>query len=138
MIQQHHYQAIPAQQDISGVDVNLESPTLERDLSVSVNSQSTKFVTAALQECELELSKSKKYVLNFKNIIDCKKRTNPHVTTGQRVTMPPKNPSKSLTLLWGATGEQEWTPALTTGTAGFNDFVFFTANCKITYCLMFA
>ncbi|KAJ6644516.1 GATOR complex protein Iml1 [Pseudolycoriella hygida] len=24
-------------------------------------------------------------------------------------------PSKSLTLLWGATGEQEWTPALTTG-----------------------
>ena len=22
---------------------------------------------------------------------------------------------KSLTLLWGATGEQEWTPALTTG-----------------------
>jgi hypothetical protein len=26
--------------------------------------------------------------------------------------------NKSLTLLWGATGEQEWTPALTTG--GFN------------------
>lgn len=25
-------------------------------------------------------------------------------------------PSKTLTLLWGATGEQEWTPALTTGT----------------------
>lgn len=24
-------------------------------------------------------------------------------------------PSKTLTLLWGATGEQEWTPALTTG-----------------------
>lgn len=24
-------------------------------------------------------------------------------------------PSKALTLLWGATGEQEWTPALTTG-----------------------
>lgn len=24
-------------------------------------------------------------------------------------------PSKSLTYLWGATGEQEWTPALTTG-----------------------
>jgi hypothetical protein len=23
--------------------------------------------------------------------------------------------NKSLTLLWGATGEQEWTPALTTG-----------------------
>lgn len=23
--------------------------------------------------------------------------------------------NKSMTLLWGATGEQEWTPALTTG-----------------------
>ncbi|KAL3269605.1 hypothetical protein HHI36_008669 [Cryptolaemus montrouzieri] len=28
---------------------------------------------------------------------------------------PSRNPSKSLTFLWGATGEQEWTPALTTG-----------------------
>lgn len=27
--------------------------------------------------------------------------------------------SKSLTLLWGATGEQEWTPALTTGSLFF-------------------
>ncbi|XP_046389719.1 GATOR complex protein Iml1 isoform X2 [Ischnura elegans] len=42
----------------------------------------------------------------------------PHPT----VSMPPaqqQSPSgginKSLTLLWGATGEQEWTPALTTG-----------------------
>lgn len=31
------------------------------------------------------------------------------------VSVPVKNPSKSLTFLWGATGEQEWTPALTTG-----------------------
>jgi hypothetical protein len=29
--------------------------------------------------------------------------------------------NKSLTLLWGATGEQEWTPALTTG--GFSSRV---------------
>lgn len=48
--------------------------------------------------------------------LDCKKRAISHSSTpGHRVTMPPKNPSKSLTLLWGATGEQEWTPALTTG-----------------------
>lgn len=29
-------------------------------------------------------------------------------------------PSKTLTLLWGATGEQEWTPALTTGKKPYN------------------
>lgn len=28
---------------------------------------------------------------------------------------PTVEPSKSLTLIWGATGEQDWTPALTTG-----------------------
>lgn len=35
-----------------------------------------------------------------------------HSPAGPNVTV---EPSKSLTLLWGATGEQEWTPALTTG-----------------------
>lgn len=35
-----------------------------------------------------------------------------HSPAGPLVTM---EPSKTLTLLWGATGEQEWTPALTTG-----------------------
>lgn len=32
------------------------------------------------------------------------------------VNEPPKSSTKSCTLLWGATGEQEWTPVLTTGT----------------------
>lgn len=43
-------------------------------------------------------------------------RSNALTTNGEK----PANSSsartnKSLTLLWGATGEQEWTPALTTG-----------------------
>lgn len=45
-------------------------------------------------------------------ILDCKKRPS--------IQSPPNIPatlrsSKSQALLWGATGEQEWTPALTTG-----------------------
>jgi hypothetical protein len=36
-------------------------------------------------------------------------------------------PNKSLTLLWGATGEQEWTPALTTGE--FNNRTYKMCNC---------
>lgn len=34
----------------------------------------------------------------------------PSISTEKRLPV-----NKSLTLLWGATGEQEWTPALTTG-----------------------
>ncbi|KAL1494319.1 hypothetical protein ABEB36_009934 [Hypothenemus hampei] len=40
----------------------------------------------------------------------CKKRSSPLPTGSAAV----KHPTKSLTFLWGATGEQEWTPALTT------------------------
>lgn len=47
-------------------------------------------------------------------ITDLKKRPN-YQSSGHNNSASPKNASKSLTLLWGATGEQEWTPAITTG-----------------------
>lgn len=38
------------------------------------------------------------------------------MANGDKTANPPSAvTNKSLTLLWGATGEQEWTPALTTG-----------------------
>lgn len=43
-----------------------------------------------------------------------------HSPAGPLVTV---EPSKTLTLLWGATGEQEWTPALTTGLIFFLLFI---------------
>lgn len=43
-------------------------------------------------------------------------RLNTSMTNGDKAANPPSTiANKSLTLLWGATGEQEWTPALTTG-----------------------
>jgi len=43
-------------------------------------------------------------------------RSNTLTTNGEKTANPPSTvTNKSLTLLWGATGEQEWTPALTTG-----------------------
>jgi len=39
----------------------------------------------------------------------------PTVANGDKAANPSTMANKSLTLLWGATGEQEWTPALTTG-----------------------
>lgn len=47
-------------------------------------------------------------------LIDCRKEKPVGHTSGRRrIPLPPKNISK--TFLWGATGEQEWTPAITTG-----------------------
>ena len=40
----------------------------------------------------------------------------------KRSTVPGTEGKRSETLLWGATGEQEWTPALTTGEVSWNDF----------------
>ncbi|XP_049824160.1 GATOR complex protein Iml1 isoform X3 [Aethina tumida] len=85
LIQQHHYQAVPAQAE------HMQSDNEKTDKNVtSANCQSF-CATTALQEY-------------------CKKR--PNYST-QNIAGP-KNSTKSLTLLWGATGEQEWTPALTT------------------------
>lgn len=115
LIQQHHYQAIPAQ-DIANIENGtVDSPILERNLSTSFNSQHSKTAATALQDC-MCLEKIEFLKFFFLLFLDCKKRTNNHSNpTGHRLTMPPKNSSKSSTLLWGATGEQEWTPALTTG-----------------------
>lgn len=49
-------------------------------------------------------TKNKPQRLNL-SLSNADKTGNPISSTG----------NKSLTLLWGATGEQEWTPALTTG-----------------------
>ncbi|CAH0554753.1 unnamed protein product [Brassicogethes aeneus] len=88
LIQQHHYQAVPAQAE----HVQNENEKPDKCMTTSGNYQSF-CVTAALQDY-------------------CKKR--PNFSHGPNVVTT-KNTTKSQTYLWGATGEQEWTPALTTG-----------------------
>ena len=48
-------------------------------------------------------------------ISDFKKRNSNISAAGPAAVTSRAAPAKSLTFLWGATGEQEWTPALTTG-----------------------
>uniref|UniRef100_A0ABD2W441 DEP domain-containing protein n=1 Tax=Trichogramma kaykai TaxID=54128 RepID=A0ABD2W441_9HYME len=103
LIQQHHYQAIPAnpqQQKLSennNADMLSTSPNEHHAIS---QSYSTSISRSASQSCFNESMRGKMQRMNLtlSNGID------------KRTTEP-----KSLTLLWGATGEQEWTPALTTG-----------------------
>lgn len=51
---------------------------------------------------------------------------------------PPSTNNASLALLWGATGEQEWTPALTTGQFFLRDCVIKCVylKCKLAYLLL--
>ncbi|XP_076220694.1 GATOR complex protein Iml1 isoform X2 [Nomia melanderi] len=97
LIQQHHYQAVPAQmcsQPHSDVISTVSGSPMEHT-EISSTNQFQDHIKNKPQKLNLSLSSSDK-------------GGNPISSTG----------NKSLTLLWGATGEQEWTPALTTAIIG--------------------
>ncbi|XP_031365715.1 GATOR complex protein Iml1 isoform X11 [Apis dorsata] len=97
LIQQHHYQAVPTQmcsESQSDITSTISGSSMEHnDISNSNNIQ--------------DHTKNKPQRLNL-SLSNADKSGNPISSTG----------NKSLTLLWGATGEQEWTPALTTAIIG--------------------
>ncbi|XP_050487982.1 GATOR complex protein Iml1 isoform X2 [Bombus huntii] len=97
LIQQHHYQAVPTQMcsepQSDATSTISGSPMEHNDVSNSNQFQ--------------DHTKNKPQRLNLL-LSSTDKSGNPISSTG----------NKSLTLLWGATGEQEWTPALTTAIIG--------------------
>lgn len=99
LIQQHHYQAVPANQCNvypSTVDPGYNTHDYEHTSTCSTNSKSSN--GSHMDDSMIEPSKRRGSTL--------------HSPAGPLVTVAP---SKSITYLWGVTGEQEWTPALTTG-----------------------
>ncbi|XP_017880905.1 GATOR complex protein DEPDC5 isoform X6 [Ceratina calcarata] len=97
LIQQHHYQAVPTQMcsesQSDAISTLSGSPTDHSDIANSNHFHDHS--KNSRQRLNLSLSSGDK---------------------GLHPTSPVGN--KSLTLLWGATGEQEWTPALTTAIIG--------------------
>ncbi|XP_058067307.1 GATOR complex protein Iml1 [Anopheles bellator] len=106
LIQQHHYQAVPAATQPTSYFVDLDSSSDYAHTSSCtwgrVRHSSTTSFDSRLNEDDL-----KWIAENAGN----RKKSMLYSPAGPHV---PVTPSKSLTLLWGATGEQEWTPALTT------------------------
>ncbi|XP_033220943.1 GATOR complex protein Iml1 [Belonocnema kinseyi] len=102
LIQQHHYQAVPAQTR-SGQQGDTNSLL---SISPSENGSAKNFsISRSTSQVGFQdhlLTKHQKPVVPQGSI----------EKSGQSGT---NSTNKSLTLLWGATGEQEWTPALTTG-----------------------
>ncbi|XP_077271177.1 GATOR complex protein Iml1 isoform X8 [Temnothorax americanus] len=103
LIQQHHYQAIPMQTLESQSETTLATingPSME------VGASNSNQISRSASQIGFQDTKGKLL------------RPNPSVTDGDKAANPLAMANKSLTLLWGATGEQEWTPALTTAIIG--------------------
>ncbi|XP_069703010.1 GATOR complex protein Iml1 isoform X2 [Periplaneta americana] len=101
LIQQHHYQAVPAvsnpeQQMYEGGSTFSTSPGNENTAPSGSLPRSVSQIT---------------FQDNTRNRISSRPGALPCALSGEKTF----HTNKSLTLLWGATGEQEWTPALTTG-----------------------
>ncbi|XP_020718140.1 GATOR complex protein DEPDC5 isoform X3 [Ceratitis capitata] len=106
LIQQHHYQAVPAKPQ------NLNYGNVAN----SENEYSSGYSAIDYDHTSTCSSLNKSFIAN--NECDktdfAKKRNNSLLNaTTNNVTTGVVAPTKSF--LWGATGEQEWTPALTTG-----------------------
>ncbi|XP_070149933.1 GATOR complex protein Iml1 isoform X6 [Polyergus mexicanus] len=105
LIQQHHYQAVPTQ-TCSESSETIPSTMSGSPMEIGTNNSN-------------QISRSASQI----GLQDCTKgkplRSNSSIANGDKTANPPSvMMNKSLTLLWGATGEQEWTPALTTAIIG--------------------
>uniref|UniRef100_A0A182PF51 DEP domain-containing protein n=1 Tax=Anopheles epiroticus TaxID=199890 RepID=A0A182PF51_9DIPT len=107
LIQQHHYQAVPAATQSPSYFVDLDSSSEYAHTSTCTWGRARQGSIASFD------SRLNEDDLKWISENGCnRKKSVLHSPAGPHV---PVTPSKSLTLLWGATGEQEWTPALTTG-----------------------
>ncbi|XP_055607436.1 GATOR complex protein Iml1 isoform X1 [Uranotaenia lowii] len=110
LIQQHHYQAVPAPKKNVNYAFDLDSSSEYAHTSTCTLGRgrygSNASFDSRLNDDDLRwISDNKVLVANRR------KSGLLHSAAGPNVTV---TPSKSLTLLWGVTGEQEWTPSLTT------------------------
>ncbi|XP_011300868.1 DEP domain-containing protein 5 isoform X8 [Fopius arisanus] len=108
LIQQHHYQAIPAQ----------SRPDKQTDSSSAVSGSPVEYLTSSSLAIHGSISRSASQI-GFQDHAKGKNQRCQGPGTVEKnghSGLPAVN--KSLTLLWGATGEQEWTPALTTAIIG--------------------
>ncbi|XP_023160420.2 GATOR complex protein Iml1 isoform X8 [Drosophila hydei] len=124
LIQQHHYQAVPAKalpavnynrqlqhsNSSSNNNTNNNNNNNEQELNSVVGEHFDELSTHSL------LSQSKCYNSHNEEKSDFFKRRNPSLlNAAPAANVPNLTATQAKSFLWGATGEQEWTPAITTG-----------------------
>uniref|UniRef100_T1J2N4 DEP domain-containing protein n=1 Tax=Strigamia maritima TaxID=126957 RepID=T1J2N4_STRMM len=107
-MQQHHYQAIP--QGTSNCEYELQNSFL----SSSLGHEGMQTVTEVKRKRSFVIQRTSENEPDVKNGIDITSRPRISTRSGMMYACDGQT-DRNHTLLWGATGEQEWTPALTTG-----------------------
>ncbi|XP_025163444.1 GATOR complex protein DEPDC5 isoform X5 [Harpegnathos saltator] len=106
LIQQHHYQAVPTQ--TCSETQNEATPSTISGSPMEIGISNTNQISRSASQIGLQEHAKNKSL-----------RSNSSITNGDKAANTSSAiANKSLTLLWGATGEQEWTPALTTAIIG--------------------
>ncbi|XP_055688137.1 GATOR complex protein Iml1 isoform X3 [Lutzomyia longipalpis] len=101
LIQQHHYQAVPTTKTCESAYNEVDASDYAHTATCSIAESLDDYAgIESVSESGGDVGTPRRKISML------------HSAAGHSVTV---TPSKSLTLLWGATGEQEWTPALTTG-----------------------
>ncbi|KAK2575080.1 hypothetical protein KPH14_008813 [Odynerus spinipes] len=105
LIQQHHYQAIPTQ----------SQPEPQSDTTSTLSGSPIEHITTSSNPHHISRSASQ---IGFQEHTKGKSQRTNLMYGEKTLNTTSSGTNKSLTLLWGATGEQEWTPALTTAIIG--------------------
>ncbi|XP_030380275.1 GATOR complex protein Iml1 isoform X3 [Scaptodrosophila lebanonensis] len=110
LIQQHHYQAVPAKTPQAGTYNRHFNNNNNIDSDNTANGESDQISTHSL------LSKSSQQLssANSEEKFDLLKKRNNSLLNATPANVPNLTATQAKSYLWGATGEQEWTPAITT------------------------
>ncbi|KAL7732777.1 hypothetical protein ACLKA6_005917 [Drosophila palustris] len=115
LIQQHHYQAVPAKTTLAA------SYHRQLQQSNTAGDQYDQVSTHSLMSLSKSIA-SQNFIMGEEKSDFFKRRTNSLLTaTAAAANVPNLTATQAKSYLWGATGEQEWTPAITTvvATAGW-------------------
>nr|NP_647618.1 increased minichromosome loss 1, isoform B [Drosophila melanogaster]AAN11485.1 increased minichromosome loss 1, isoform B [Drosophila melanogaster] len=116
LIQQHHYQAVPAKPTQAGQQRPLQQTQSnnnndQEDYGCENGEQYDRVSSHSLLN---KSDSSQSFVMGDEPIDFFKRRQNSPMNP-QPANVPNLTATQAKSYLWGATGEQEWTPAITTG-----------------------
>ncbi|XP_032596837.1 GATOR complex protein Iml1 isoform X4 [Drosophila grimshawi] len=125
LIQQHHYQAVPAKtvpainysrhlQHSNSTNNNTNNNNENNEFNSSAGDQFDQMSTHSMISLTRSFT-SQNFAIGDDKSDFFKKRHNSLLNATPAANVPNLTATQAKSYLWGATGEQEWTPAITTG-----------------------
>ncbi|KAH8303794.1 hypothetical protein KR018_006009 [Drosophila ironensis] len=123
LIQQHHYQAVPAKTTHAGGSQLQQKPLQQLQNGSGNNNNETEeygcengeqYDQVSSQSLLRKSSSSQSFGMGADGMDFFKRRQNSLMNNALPANVPNLTATQAKSFLWGATGEQEWTPAITT------------------------